>query len=121
VPIGLQISIIICTGVQTLCGAEVLTTNLAAVSILFGREGKLYIPGRRVGFDPHGIQGMFFRVQLVRQHEATCRVRERRIQQLEQDVAKSINAAMKYRRLVSNEARQGLMLEWIAGYGYCCN
>lgn len=58
---------------------------------------------------------MFFGVQLVRHHEATIRQLERRIEGLEQDVIDSTDAALKYRRLVMNEARLGLMLERIVG------
>lgn len=81
----------------------------------FGQDGKLYIEGWRGGFDPHQIKGMFFGVQLVRHHEATIRQLERRIEGLEQDVIDSTDAALKYRRLVMNEARLGLMLERIVG------
>lgn len=81
----------------------------------FGSDGKLYIEEWRGGFDPHGIRSMFFTVQLVRHHEATIRQLERRIAGLEQDVQEANTAAVKYRRLVSNEARLGLMLERIAG------
>ena len=78
----------------------------------------MYIEGWRGGFDLHQIKGMFFGVQgvqLVRHHEATIRQLEWRIEGLEQDVIDSTDAALKYRRLVMNEARLGLMLERIVG------
>lgn len=81
----------------------------------FGQDGKLYIEGWRGGFDPHQIKGMFFGTQLVRHHEATIRLLERRISGLEQDVIEATEHGLKYRRLVSNEARLGLMLERIMG------
>jgi hypothetical protein len=81
----------------------------------FGRDGKLYLDGWRGGFDPHGIRSMFFTTQLVHHHEATIRQLEKRIAGLEQDVIEANHAAVKYRGLVSHEARLGLMLERITG------
>lgn len=81
----------------------------------FGVDGQLYVPGWRGGFDAGSIKAMFFRTQLVRHHEATIRQLEKRVQGLEQDVIAANEAAVKYRRLVSHEARLGLMLERISG------
>lgn len=81
----------------------------------FGHDGKLYIEGWRGGFDPYGIKGMFYKVQLVSHHEATIRQLEKRIAGLEADVITANEAAVKYRGMVMREARFGLMLERIAG------
>lgn len=81
----------------------------------FGSDGKFYLDGWRGGFSPGQIRSMFFTTQLVRHHEVTIRQLERRIAGLEQDVIEANTAAVKYRGLVSHEARLGLMLERITG------
>lgn len=81
----------------------------------FGSDGQLYIDCWRGGFDPAQIKGMFFSVQLVKHHESTIRAQNKRIEQLEQEVMAATEAAARYRRLVSHEARLGLMIERITG------
>lgn len=43
----------------------------------FGRDGKLYLPGWRGGFDPHQIRAMFFHCHEVRHLECRCSELER--------------------------------------------
>lgn len=73
-------------------------------------QGKLYLPGWRGGFDPHQIRGMFFKVQLVAHLESQTRALQARINELEQDLAAETDRAERYRGLVQQESRWGLLL-----------
>lgn len=81
----------------------------------FGTDGKLYVPGWRGGFDPYQIHAMFFNVQQVRYLQAQIEALERREATLEADIAKALEKAVRWRRLVMLEAKMGLMLERIVG------
>lgn len=78
------------------------------------KNGLLYLPGWRGGFDPDGIRAMFFKVQQVRALESRIRDLERREAALEGDVADALRKAAYYRRLTRLESSMGMMLERIA-------
>lgn len=82
----------------------------------FGRQlndPKLYLPGWRGGFEPYAIRAMFFQVQQVRALQAEIREAKRREEILETDIARAINQAAQYRRLLMLESHMGMMLERI--------
>ncbi|MDO9011346.1 MAG: hypothetical protein Q7U78_06000 [Gallionella sp.] len=79
----------------------------------FGRDGKLYLPGWRGGFDPDQIRAMFFKVQQVRSLHDKIRELERRESMLETDLADAMKKAADYRRLVNTQSKMGMMLERI--------
>ena len=52
----------------------------------FSKDG-LHLPGWKYGFNPHQIRGMFFKCQMVRDYESTIRAQQKRIEELEGDIA----------------------------------
>lgn len=77
------------------------------------KDGLMYLPGWRGGFEPHQIRAMFFQVQQVRSLEAQIRAIQRREAALEADIADALRQAAHYRRLTRLEANMGMMLERI--------
>lgn len=70
---------------------------------------RMAIPGWRGGFGPHEIRAMFFRVQQVSALESAVRARGKRIAELEGDLAAETDRAERYRGLVKQESRWGLI------------